>query len=138
MATRRVAKEDIQLGGFTIKAGEGIIAATQSASRDEDVFSDPEKFDILRFAPKESGGRGEDWVEGMGKSPQCKVDLWLQNVLDIFCLCKELFLPLLLRNKLTLYLQDLDGASTDVWPKGWRDDSWKLYFVSVLFAFLYG
>lgn len=66
MATRRVAKEDIKLGGFTIKAGEGIIAATQSASRDEDVFSDPEKFDILRFVPKEQGGRGEDWVKGMG------------------------------------------------------------------------
>jgi len=66
MATRRVAKEDIELGGFTIKAGEGIIAATQSASRDEDIFSDPEKFDILRFVPKEKGGRGEDWVKGMG------------------------------------------------------------------------
>ncbi|KAF2020184.1 cytochrome P450 [Aaosphaeria arxii CBS 175.79] len=66
MATRRVAKVDIELGGHQIKAGEGIIAATQSASRDEDVFSDPEVFDILRFVPKEKGGRGEDWFQGMG------------------------------------------------------------------------
>ncbi|KAF2267148.1 cytochrome P450 55A3 [Lojkania enalia] len=66
MATRRVAKVDIQLGSFTVKAGEGIIAATQSSSRDEDVFSDPEMFDILRFAPKERGGRGEDWYQAMG------------------------------------------------------------------------
>ncbi|KAF2737470.1 cytochrome P450 55A3 [Polyplosphaeria fusca] len=66
MATRRVAKVDIELDGHTIKAGEGIIAATQSASRDEDVFSEPETFDILRFASKEEGGRGEDWYKAMG------------------------------------------------------------------------
>ncbi|OAL45605.1 cytochrome P450 55A3 [Pyrenochaeta sp. DS3sAY3a] len=66
MATRRVAKVDIELGGHTIKAGEGIIAATQSASRDEDLFSDSEDFDILRFVSKEKGGRGEDGYQGMG------------------------------------------------------------------------
>lgn len=66
MATRRVAKVDIELAGHTVKAGEGIIAATQSASRDEDVFTDPDTFDILRFAPKEKGGRGEDWFQAMG------------------------------------------------------------------------
>lgn len=66
MATRRVAKVDIELGGHTIRAGEGIIAATQSASRDEDVFSDPEVFNILRFVSKEKGGLGEDWFQAMG------------------------------------------------------------------------
>lgn len=66
MATRRVAKVDIELRGHTIKAGEGIIAATQSASRDEDIFSEPEVFDILRFEKKENGGRGEDWHTAMG------------------------------------------------------------------------
>jgi nitric oxide reductase len=49
-ATRRVAKEDITLGGKTIKAGEGIIAATQSANRDEDVFPNPDVFDMHRPA----------------------------------------------------------------------------------------
>ncbi|ORX93938.1 cytochrome P450 55A3 [Clohesyomyces aquaticus] len=66
MATRRVAKVDIELAGHAIKAGEGIIAATQSASRDEDVFSDPDVFDIARFLPKEEGGRGEDGYKAMG------------------------------------------------------------------------
>lgn len=66
MATRRVAKVDIEVAGQIIKAGEGIIAATQSASRDEDVFSDAESFDILRFVGKENGGRGEDWYQAMG------------------------------------------------------------------------
>ncbi|PVI02845.1 cytochrome P450 [Periconia macrospinosa] len=66
MATRRVAKVDIDLSGHNIKAGEGIIAATQSASRDEDIFSDAADFDILRFVAKEDGGRGEDWYQAMG------------------------------------------------------------------------
>ena len=66
MATRRVAKVDIELAGHKIKAGEGIIAATQSASRDEDVFSDSEVFDILRFVSKDKGGRGEDSFQAMG------------------------------------------------------------------------
>ncbi|KAH8723372.1 cytochrome P450 [Phaeosphaeriaceae sp. PMI808] len=66
MATRRVAKVDIELAGHQIKAGEGIIAATQSASRDEDIFSDPEVFDILRFVSKDKGGRGEDSYQAMG------------------------------------------------------------------------
>ncbi|QSS55252.1 cytochrome P450 [Histoplasma capsulatum var. duboisii H88] len=48
MATRRVAKEDIMLGGHLIKAGEGIIAATQSGNRDEDVFPNPDVFDMHR------------------------------------------------------------------------------------------
>lgn len=65
MATRRVAKVDIELAGQTIKAGEGIIAATQSASRDEDVFLDPETFDILRFVSKQESGRGEDSFKAM-------------------------------------------------------------------------
>ncbi|KAK1522947.1 cytochrome P450 55A1 [Colletotrichum paranaense] len=48
MAMKRVAKEDIILGGKTIKAGEGIIAANQSGNRDEDVFPDPDVFDMHR------------------------------------------------------------------------------------------
>ena len=67
MATRRVAKVDVEYGGIvgslrremhklyqtsdksqTIKAGEGIIAACQSGDRDEDVFPEPDKFDMYR------------------------------------------------------------------------------------------
>ncbi len=36
-----------------IKAGEGIIASNQSANRDEDIFENPDKFDIHRNWPKE-------------------------------------------------------------------------------------
>jgi len=38
-----------------------------------------------------------------GKSPRCKVDLWLRDVLETLCLSNEPFLPSLFRNRLTLY-----------------------------------
>ncbi|KAL5360530.1 cytochrome P450 55A2 [Aspergillus floccosus] len=47
-ATRRVAKVDITLRDKHVKAGEGIIASNQSANRDEDVFPDPNTFNMHR------------------------------------------------------------------------------------------
>jgi len=49
-----------------IDAGVGIIAANQSGNRDESVFSEPDVFDMMRFAPKQDGGRGEDWYKALG------------------------------------------------------------------------
>jgi cytochrome P450 len=45
---RRVALEDIEIGGMTIRAGEGIIAAGESANRDSAVFESPDELDIHR------------------------------------------------------------------------------------------
>jgi nitric oxide reductase len=53
MAIKRTAKEDVEIGGKTIKAGQGIIASNQSANRDEDIFENPDKFDMHRKWPKE-------------------------------------------------------------------------------------
>lgn len=47
-ATARVATEDIEIAGVTIRAGEGIIALNGSANRDETAFEDPDTFDIHR------------------------------------------------------------------------------------------
>jgi cytochrome P450 len=47
---RRVALADIDLGDRTIKAGEGLILASDVANRDERVFSDPDALDIRRDA----------------------------------------------------------------------------------------
>ncbi|MFJ8822734.1 cytochrome P450 [Streptomyces sp. NPDC102467] len=47
---RRVALEDIEVGGRTIRAGEGIIFANDIANRDPDAFPDPDRLDLTRDA----------------------------------------------------------------------------------------
>lgn len=44
----RVALEDIEIGGETIRAGEGLIALPSTANRDEEVFDQPDTLDIHR------------------------------------------------------------------------------------------
>ncbi|KAK3950613.1 cytochrome P450, partial [Pseudoneurospora amorphoporcata] len=61
MAIRRVAKEDVEIGGKTIKKGEGVIASNLSANRDEEVFKDADKFDMHREWPEKELGLG--WGE---------------------------------------------------------------------------
>lgn len=46
--TGRVAIKDIVIGGTLIKAGDGVIAATQSGNRDEAAFPHADTFDIHR------------------------------------------------------------------------------------------
>ena len=62
LATKRVAKEDVVIGGKLIKQGEGIIAATQSGNRDEEVFPNPDVFDMKRARGKEEA-LGYGWGE---------------------------------------------------------------------------
>jgi cytochrome P450 len=47
---RRVAIEDVEIGGQLIRAGEGVIAANDAANRDETVFPDPGRLDLHRDA----------------------------------------------------------------------------------------
>ncbi|KAK5009515.1 hypothetical protein LTR28_000640 [Elasticomyces elasticus] len=70
MATRRVAKVDITLRGKAIKAGEGIIASNQSANRDEEVFPDPDTFNMHRI-------RGSEQALGYGYGSHRCVAEWL-------------------------------------------------------------
>jgi len=45
---RRVATEDVEIGGVLIRAGEGVIASEQGANRDPGHFSAPDELDIDR------------------------------------------------------------------------------------------
>lgn len=45
---RRVALEDIEIAGVTIRAGEGVIVAGDVANRDPSVFADPDRLDLDR------------------------------------------------------------------------------------------
>ncbi len=44
----RTAREDIEIGGVTIRAGEAIIMHQPTANRESGVFADPHRFDITR------------------------------------------------------------------------------------------
>lgn len=44
----RYALEDVELGGVTVRAGEPVVATTQSANRDESVYTEPDQLDLLR------------------------------------------------------------------------------------------
>ncbi|RSM59139.1 cytochrome P450 [Amycolatopsis sp. WAC 01376] len=47
---RRVAREDLEIGGRLIRAGDGIIAVKSTANRDPAAFPDPDAVDIRRKA----------------------------------------------------------------------------------------
>lgn len=57
-ALRRVAKVDVELAGTVIRAGEGVIASNMSGNRDEDVFANPDTFDMMRVTGKQALGFG--------------------------------------------------------------------------------
>ena len=48
----RTATEDYEIGGITIKKGESVLLSYPSANRDEDVFENPDTFDISRSPNK--------------------------------------------------------------------------------------
>ncbi|MFJ6668498.1 cytochrome P450 [Streptomyces sp. NPDC091383] len=47
---RRVALEDIEVGGELIRAGDGVIFANDIANRDPGLFPDPDRLDLTRDA----------------------------------------------------------------------------------------
>jgi cytochrome P450 len=50
LAPTRVAREDVQIGGVVIPAGEQVIPLFGTANRDPSVFGDPDRFNITRDA----------------------------------------------------------------------------------------
>jgi cytochrome P450 len=47
---RRVATEDVEIGGQLIRSGEGVVMPGDSANRDGSVFQDPDRLDVTRQA----------------------------------------------------------------------------------------
>jgi cytochrome P450 len=61
----RVAVEDIELSGVTIRAGDGVIAGVNAANRDPRVFPDPDRLDLTRNPnPHLSFGAGPHFCLG--------------------------------------------------------------------------
>jgi cytochrome P450 len=44
----RVAREDVQIAGETVRAGDGILAMINAANRDPEKFKEPDEFNIYR------------------------------------------------------------------------------------------
>jgi len=64
----RTATKDTELGGHQVSEGDRVVMWYTSASRDEDVFDDPQRFDIHRPKPdhKAFGGGGRHFCLGAG------------------------------------------------------------------------
>lgn len=54
-AIPRVALEDIEIGGKTIKAGDGILCLGLNGNRDPEIFPEPEKLILERGTRKHLG-----------------------------------------------------------------------------------
>lgn len=50
--------------GYFIPAGSFVFANAQAMSRDERDYREPERFEPMRYAPVEDGGRGEPFPRG--------------------------------------------------------------------------
>ncbi|GII87986.1 cytochrome P450 [Sphaerisporangium siamense] len=48
LGVTRWARTDVEIGGVTIRRGDAVIVGTMAANRDEGVFQEPDRFDILR------------------------------------------------------------------------------------------
>ena len=83
---REVVGNGAEISGQSFPPGSEVGLSVWAAHYDEVVWGK----DVNEFRP--------------GKSPRCKVVLWLRNILDMLCLSKGPFLLTLFRNKLTLYL----------------------------------
>jgi cytochrome P450 len=53
LGRRRVALEDIEVAGVTIRAGEGVVLATDIGNRDPAVFDGPDRLDVDRNPRKQ-------------------------------------------------------------------------------------
>ncbi|MCB9569944.1 MAG: cytochrome P450 [Myxococcales bacterium] len=63
-AMYRTAKEDVELGGVTIRAGERLQLAFISANHDEERFEEPLRFDPGRTTPHLAFGQGPHFCIG--------------------------------------------------------------------------
>lgn len=55
---RRTATRDVEIGGRTIEKGDRVALWYVSSNRDEDVYEDPDRFDVERNPQHQAFGAG--------------------------------------------------------------------------------
>ncbi|OBB28772.1 cytochrome [Mycolicibacterium peregrinum] len=51
LSSIRIAREDVEMAGFTIPAGTNVVVNFAAANRDPQVYDDPDRFDVNRIGP---------------------------------------------------------------------------------------
>jgi cytochrome P450 len=65
-ASSRLVTEDTEIRGFLIPKGDTVMTIQASANHDEDVFANPERFDVTRLTNNhQSFGNGPHFCQGM-------------------------------------------------------------------------
>lgn len=78
----RIAREDVEIGGVRIRAGDAIYVSYLAANRDPDVFPDPETIDFARNPnPHVAFGFGPHYCPG-GMLARLEAELMVDALLD--------------------------------------------------------
>ncbi len=81
---RRTALRDTELRGVKIRAGDRVVMMYASANRDEDVFRDPQRFDVARDPnPHVAFGFGEHFCLGASLG-RLEARVFLEEFFDFF------------------------------------------------------
>jgi cytochrome P450 len=80
----RVAQEDVEIGGETIRAGEMVFCVLGGANRDPDVYADPDRLDVERpFTRSKSFGGGIHFCLG-AQLARIETEIALNSLLGRF------------------------------------------------------
>ncbi|KAI0147264.1 cytochrome P450 [Xylariaceae sp. FL1272] len=76
--SRRAVKEDVRIGDQVLKKGDGVICSVQAANRDDEMFKNPEEFNVHREMSTAD-------TLGFGDGPhRCLADAFSRAQLEIF------------------------------------------------------
>jgi cytochrome P450 len=104
---RRTATADTELGGQQIKAGDAVAMYYTSANRDEEIFDEPQRFDIRRTPNKHlSFGQAEHYCVGVHLA-RLEGRIFFEELLERFTAIELTATPKRLRSNLNNSLKTL-------------------------------
>ena len=81
----RLVKEDVELRGYLVPKGDTVMTIQASACHDEDLYDNPEGYDIFRKKqPHQAFGNGPHFCQGMHIAKRMLAQLMLPMLFDRF------------------------------------------------------